>query len=165
MPRSISLPFNALLVPAAPAEQRPYTSYRPMEELKEIFVRALSSPTAAELDPARSSGLSATEREQGERRWAELMAGKKRVISSCGSGMTACVVLWAMRMVAESEDVEWDKVKAALYDEVRSVGWSQIFDSVCRLTDDAPLAELDRIRASKGQRDHQGQPRRIRKRG
>lgn len=117
MPQSISLPFNALLVPASEEQARPYTTYRPVSELKEIFVRAFSSPLA-ELEPSRPAGLSDAKRQRGERRWAEVMGGKRRVITSCGSGMTACVVLWAMRLAAEKEGAEWDKIQAALYDEV-----------------------------------------------
>jgi thiosulfate/3-mercaptopyruvate sulfurtransferase len=115
MPHALSLPFNALLSPAS--DGKPYTSFLPIDQLREIIVRALASPRA-KLDLAvENGGLTAEELAVGQRRWDEVKSSKKGVTWSCGSGMTAAVGIWAMRLVASAEG-EGSLDNLALYDEV-----------------------------------------------
>lgn len=116
MPHALSLPFNALLSPASGPE-KPYTSFLPVDQLRQVIIRALASPRA-KLDLAiENGGLTADELAVGQRRWEEIRSGKKGVTWSCGSGMTAAVGIWAMRLVASAEG-EGSLGNLALYDEV-----------------------------------------------
>lgn len=116
MPHALSLPFTALLSPASEPE-KPYTSFLPVDQLREIIVRALASPRA-KLDLAvENGGLTAEELAVGQKRWEEVKSGRKGVTWSCGSGMTAAVGIWAMRLVASAEG-EGSLDNLALYDEV-----------------------------------------------
>lgn len=98
MPGSLTLPFGALLLPASPSEGRPYTMFRPVEELKEVVIRALAS-TTSNLNPAQDAGITPEERKIGEDLLKAVIEGKKSVIATCGSGMTACIVLWALKVI------------------------------------------------------------------
>ncbi|KAJ9094122.1 hypothetical protein QFC19_008074 [Naganishia cerealis] len=118
MPHAFSLPFTALLSPAA-GPNKPYTSFLPVDQLRQVIIRALASPYAKLDLSLKNGGLSEDELEVGRRRWEQVKLGKK-LTWSCGSGMTAAVGVWAMRLVAQaearSEDVSLlDNV--ALYDE------------------------------------------------
>ena len=62
-------------------------------------------------------GLTADELAVGERRWDEVRTGRRGVTWSCGSGMTAAVGIWAMRLVAAA-DGRGPLDNVALYDEV-----------------------------------------------
>ena len=116
MPHALSLPFNALLSPASEPE-KPYTSFLPVDQLRQVIIRALASPRA-KLDLAiENGGLTSGELAVGQRRWEEIKSGKKGVTWSCGSGMTAAVGIWAMRLVASAEG-EGSLDNLALYDEV-----------------------------------------------
>jgi thiosulfate/3-mercaptopyruvate sulfurtransferase len=120
MPHAFSLPFTALLSPASGLD-KPYTSFLPVEQLRQVIIRALSTPRAKLDLSVQNGGLSVEELEIGRQRWEQVKQGKK-LTWSCGSGMTAAVGVWAMRLVAQadagSQDVKGlDNV--ALYDEVR----------------------------------------------
>jgi hypothetical protein len=51
-------------------------------------------------------------------RWENIKRGKKGVIWSCGSGMTACVGVWGMRVLASAEERD-EGMRVGIYDEVR----------------------------------------------
>jgi len=107
IPHSLSLPFTALISPPSPPEKT-WSTYLPPKELREaILVGIAGKPPGSE--------LTEQERAIAEKRWAEIKSGKKGVVWSCGSGMTACVGVLAMRIVADAEDAAWDNV--AIYDE------------------------------------------------
>lgn len=124
MPHALSLPFTALLSPAS-EPSKPYTSFLPVDQLRQVIVRALASPRA-KLDLAvPNGGLTAEELAIGERRWEEVKSGKKGVTWSCGSGMTAAVGIWAMRLVAAADGQD-SLDNLALYDEVSISGICKI---------------------------------------
>ena len=52
------------------------------------------------------------EKTMGAKNWSAVKAGKKSVVGSCGSGMTAAVLWLALQTVGAS--------RTAIYDEVRS---------------------------------------------
>ncbi|KAJ9098656.1 hypothetical protein QFC21_004304 [Naganishia friedmannii] len=118
MPHAFSLPFTALLSPAS-GPSKPYTSFLPVEPLRQVIIRALSSPRAKLDLSVHDGGLSEKELAAGRQRWEQVKQGKK-LTWSCGSGMTAAVGVWAMRLVAQA-DVGSKEVKSldnvALYDE------------------------------------------------
>ncbi|KAJ9122531.1 hypothetical protein QFC22_001960 [Naganishia vaughanmartiniae] len=121
MPHALSLPFTALLSPAS-GPNKPYTSFLPIDQLRQVIIRALSSPNAKLDLSVKNGGLSDEELEIGRQRWEQVKQGKK-LTWSCGSGMTAAVGVWAMRLVAQA-DGGLEDVKAldnvGLYDEVCS---------------------------------------------
>ncbi|GMK57739.1 hypothetical protein CspeluHIS016_0405730 [Cutaneotrichosporon spelunceum] len=99
MPHSCSVPFGEFLIPSS--EGHPYTSYKPPKELKEVLVRAVG----------------------GEKAWEALLnqgpdaagaAVERKLIFSCGSGMTACVGWLAAQIVAQEDG---RAVPTAVYDE------------------------------------------------
>jgi hypothetical protein len=102
IPNSLSLPFNALLAPSNP--DRPYTSYLPPSSLRETILSSLTFPGETPKD--------------AQVRWENIKRGKKGVIWSCGSGMTACVGVWGMRVLASAEERD-EGMRAGIYDEVR----------------------------------------------
>ena len=94
MPNSLPLPFTELLTPAT--EERPYTTYRPVDELREVLVNGVG----------------------GEEVWAEMQGAPgegRAAVFSCGSGMTAAIGWLAARMVAAAEGRA--PPNAAIYDE------------------------------------------------
>jgi thiosulfate/3-mercaptopyruvate sulfurtransferase len=116
MPHALSLPFTALLSPASESA-KPYTSILPVNQLKQVIIRALASPRASLDLTVPNGGMTAEELAVGERRWEEIKSGKRGVTWSCGSGMTAAVGIWAMRLVVAADGQEaLDNL--ALYDEV-----------------------------------------------
>jgi thiosulfate/3-mercaptopyruvate sulfurtransferase len=119
MPHALSLPFTALLSPAT-GPGKPYTSFLPVEQLRQVIIRALSSPHAKLDLSVQNGGLSEEELEIGRKRWEQVKQGKK-LTWSCGSGMTAAVGVWAMRLVAQAESTVADGKSldnVGLYDEV-----------------------------------------------
>jgi thiosulfate/3-mercaptopyruvate sulfurtransferase len=91
MPNSRSSPFLQYIDQVS--EQKPYQTYKPISELKQILVRDVG----------------------GEHAWNQLVTGERRAIFSCGSGMTACVGWSANELVKQdSEGIR----EAAVYDEV-----------------------------------------------
>ena len=92
IPNSLPMPFPSYLNPASDAE--PYTSYKPVPELKEILIKGVGGQEVwKRLNSDRSAGL----------------------IFSCGSGMTAAVGWVASEMV---KDAEGSNMSSTLYDEV-----------------------------------------------
>ncbi|SCV70411.1 BQ2448_1805 [Microbotryum intermedium] len=87
IPHSLSLPFGTLLSPKS-STNPPYQIYLPSKELESRFEETL-----------------------GKDGWNEVKEGKRRVVTSCGSGMTAAVVWMGLRIVTE------EKAKGAIYDE------------------------------------------------
>lgn len=83
IPHSLSLPFSSLLVPATP--EKPYTTLQPVPALEAIFKETM-----------------------GEETWDKVKAGEKGVVGSCGSGMTAAVLLLGLERCGVS--------KTGLYD-------------------------------------------------
>ncbi|KAL1408507.1 hypothetical protein Q8F55_005319 [Vanrija albida] len=90
IPGSGHLPFASLLTEATP--ERPYTSFKSPGELRDILVEAVG----------------------GEGAWKDVLAGKRGVVFSCGSGLTAGVDWLAAQLVAEAEG---KTPKTAIYDE------------------------------------------------
>lgn len=107
IPHSLSLPFTSLISPSSPPS-RTWSTYLPPSELKEAILVGLAGK-------APSSALSKEERTLAERKWEEIKSGKKGVVWSCGSGMTACVGVLAMRIVAEADGEKLNNV--SIYDE------------------------------------------------
>ncbi|ODN95248.1 thiosulfate/3-mercaptopyruvate sulfurtransferase [Cryptococcus wingfieldii CBS 7118] len=89
MPNSLSLPFTQYLNPAS--DKVPFSSYKPVDELKAVLVKGVG----------------------GEERWGEVECGKK-VVFSCGSGMTAAIGWLANELVKEGGS---KAATSALYDE------------------------------------------------
>ena len=86
MPNSLSVPFSSLL--ASPSSTQPrYQTLLPREQLREALLKALNGD-GAQLEA--------------------VLSGKKKVINSCGSGMTAAVIWLALRELG---------VQSAIYDE------------------------------------------------
>ncbi|ORX37307.1 Rhodanese-like domain-containing protein [Kockovaella imperatae] len=90
IPNSRSTPFSSYLVPMS--DKRPYTSYRPVEELRSVLV----------------DGVGGTES------WEKLKSGDGEIIFSCGSGMTAGIGWLAMEMVKHESG---EQIRGSLYDE------------------------------------------------
>jgi thiosulfate/3-mercaptopyruvate sulfurtransferase len=108
IPHSLSLPFPALVSPPSPPEKT-WSTYLPPKDLREAILVGIAGK-------APGSKLDEQERVIAEKRWSDIKSGKKGVVWSCGSGMTACVGVLAMRIVADAEDAALDNV--AIYDEV-----------------------------------------------
>lgn len=88
MPHSVSLPFTTLL--SSPSATEPsYKTLLPRDELRQVLLRALGN---------------------NEAKLEEVLQGKKQVVNSCGSGMTAGVIWLALSELG---------VKSAIYDEVK----------------------------------------------
>ena len=88
MPHSVSLPFTSLL--SSPSATDPsYKTLLPRDELRQVLLRALGNDEA---------------------KLEDVLQGKKQVVNSCGSGMTAGVIWLALSELG---------VKSAIYDEVR----------------------------------------------
>lgn len=102
IPNSLSLPFNTLLTPSNP--DRPYTSYLSPSSLRETILSSLTFPGETPKD--------------AQVRWENIKRGKKGVVWSCGSGMTACVGVWGMRVLASAEERD-EGMRVGIYDEVR----------------------------------------------
>ncbi|KAH8082337.1 Rhodanese-like domain-containing protein [Filobasidium floriforme] len=100
IPNSLSLPFNVLLTPSNP--DRPYTSYLPPSSLRETIISSLTFPGETPKD--------------AQVRWENIKRGKKGVVWSCGSGMTACVGVWGMRVLASAEERD-EGMRVGIYDE------------------------------------------------
>jgi thiosulfate/3-mercaptopyruvate sulfurtransferase len=94
IPHSLPCPFPNYLEPAS--DSKPYTSYKPHDQLKEVLVNAVGGKDA----------------------WSTLQRGEKSVVFSCGSGMTAAVGWLANEVVREQEG---QSPKSAIYDEVSTV--------------------------------------------
>lgn len=87
MPGSVSLPFSSVLSP--PSSTTPsYQTLLPPAELEEVIVKAL-----------------------GKEVWSDVKSGKKDIIASCGSGMTAAILVLAMEVAGR-------ETKVPIYDEV-----------------------------------------------
>ena len=97
IPNSLPMPFMNYLDPAT--EDKPYTSLRSADELREILQKAV-----------------------GEKAWKALERGDRTAVFTCGSGMTASIGWLANEVLrAQGEGAK----KTALYDEVspdRSAG-------------------------------------------
>lgn len=91
IPHSHSLPFTSLLT-----TESGYTTLKPVAELQKILRDAVGSA-------------------QG---WDAVASGQRKIVFSCGSGMTAAIGWLALRLVLESEGKAWSPDIAALYDEV-----------------------------------------------
>ncbi|RXK37700.1 thiosulfate/3-mercaptopyruvate sulfurtransferase [Tremella mesenterica] len=91
IPKSLPLPFTEYLIPSS--DSKPYTSYRPIEELRQILVDAAG----------------------GEEAWTKLAQGEKSLVFTCGSGMTAAIGWLANELVKEAR--LGGAKKTALYDE------------------------------------------------
>jgi thiosulfate/3-mercaptopyruvate sulfurtransferase len=86
IPHSLSLPFTSLLT-----KESSFTTLKPVDELQSIIRNAVGS----------------------EDTWNAIKSGDRKLVFSCGSGMTAAINWLSLRLVLEGkEDV------AALYDEV-----------------------------------------------
>ena len=94
MPHSVSLPFTSLL--SAPSATQPsYKTLLPRDELKQVLLRALGNDKA---------------------KLEDVLQGRRQVVNSCGSGMTAGVIWLALSELG---------VMSAIYDEVRlSTVWA-----------------------------------------
>lgn len=86
MPNSVSLPFSSLLTPASDTIP-PYQTLLPREELRKVLLQALKGD---------------------EGQLQAVLTGEKKVINSCGSGMTAAVIWLALQELG---------VESAIYDE------------------------------------------------
>ena len=87
IPHSISLPFNALLESHSSGSST-YTTIREPDDLRKIIVDILGSDET--LQPN----------------------GKRRIVNTCGSGMTAAIIWLALQRLG---------VDSAVYDEVRPI--------------------------------------------
>ena len=88
MPNSFSLPFNNLRT--SPSNTTPpYQTILPPHKLQEALLKALGDD---------------------ESKLREVLDGKRNVVNSCGSGMTAAVIWLALQEL---------KVDSSIYDEVR----------------------------------------------
>ena len=86
MPNSVSLPFTDLL--SSPSSTNPsYKTLKSPDELRKVLLKAVGSEQALQ----------------------DVLSGKKRVVNSCGSGMTAAVIWLALQELG---------VDSAIYDEV-----------------------------------------------
>ncbi|KAA1468594.1 thiosulfate sulfurtransferase [Dentipellis sp. KUC8613] len=88
IPNSFSLPFNVFLAAnTVPNSTAKYTTFLPPDELRKALVDAVGPEYAQ-----------------------QILEGKRKVISSCGSGMTAGVLWLGLKIISES-------TKVAIYDE------------------------------------------------
>ncbi|TFY72640.1 hypothetical protein EVG20_g372 [Dentipellis fragilis] len=88
IPSSFSLPFNAFLATnTVPNSTAKYTTFLPPDELRKVLVDAVGPEHAQ-----------------------QILEGKRKVISSCGSGMTAGVLWLGLKIISKS-------TKVAIYDE------------------------------------------------
>ena len=99
IPHSLPAPFLDYLLPAS--ENKPYTSLRPLPELKEVLAKAVG----------------------GQEAWDELAKGQRDVVFTCGSGMSAAIG-WLVNEMIRME--EGTKMKSSIYDEV-SDEWNRSF--------------------------------------
>ena len=90
IPNSLPAPFTSYLVSSS--DSRPYTSYRPLDELRQVVIDAVGGPEA----------------------WEKIKSGEREIIFSCGSGMTAGVGWLAMEMLKQETG---EQIKTSLYDE------------------------------------------------
>ncbi|KAK4685501.1 thiosulfate/3-mercaptopyruvate sulfurtransferase, partial [Tremellales sp. Uapishka_1] len=88
MPHSLSLPFTELLEPAT--AENPYTTYKTADKVEDVLKSRLGDE------------------------WDRVAKGEKKVVYSCGSGMTAGVLWLGGEMVKEAKGVE---IKSSVYDE------------------------------------------------
>ncbi len=90
MPHSFSLPFSAFLQKNAGHHSgATFTTFLPPKELRRKLEDAVGTENA---------GL--------------ILEGQRRVTTTCGSGMTACILWLGLKLINETTAV-------ALYDEVR----------------------------------------------
>ncbi|TFY76307.1 hypothetical protein EWM64_g7705 [Hericium alpestre] len=88
VPHSFSLPFNTFLkTNAVPGSTATYTTLLSPDELRQVLVRTV-----------------------GEEHARQIVEGKRPVITTCGSGMTAAVLWLGLNLISDSTQV-------ALYDE------------------------------------------------
>ena len=97
MPHSVSLPFNEFLSP--PSSTVPYTTVRPTSEILDVLQKAV-----------------------GPEEVKNVVDGKRGIVASCGSGMTAGVLWLGMKLVGVPEP--------KIYDEVRCAGFPSFCDVV-----------------------------------
>ena len=90
MPHSVSLPFTSLLSPLS-ATAPSYKTLLPRDQLRQVLLRALGNDEA---------------------KLEDVLQGRRQVVNSCGSGMTAGVIWLALSELG---------VKSAIYDEVRTL--------------------------------------------
>lgn len=88
IPHSLSLPFTSFLKRNVTPSGSTYTTFLPVPELRSALVNAL-----------------------GETNAKDVLEGRRKIVASCGSGMTAGVLWLGLRLLG----VE----KPALYDEVK----------------------------------------------
>lgn len=86
IPHSLSLPFNTFLEP--PSSSIPYTTLRSTPEILETLQKAVGSEEVQ-----------------------DVVQGKRGVVASCGSGMTAGVLWLGMKMVGVPEPKIYDEVR------------------------------------------------------
>jgi thiosulfate/3-mercaptopyruvate sulfurtransferase len=91
IPNSLSAPFLNYLSP--PSDTKPYTSYKSLEELKEVLTKAVG----------------------GQAAWDALVKGDKGLVFTCGSGMTAAIGWLANELIRAEQG---GNVKSSIYDEV-----------------------------------------------
>lgn len=116
IPHSLSLPFTELVTESQDSDPR-YTHFKPAADLQSTILSALSD----------NSTDSRSALKTGQIRWEEIKRGKRNVVWSCGSGMTACVGVWAMNVLAEHQDAgvglagllgKDQRMRVGVYDEV-----------------------------------------------
>lgn len=90
IPNSLSAPFLNYLSP--PSDSKPYTSYKSLEELKEVLTKAVG----------------------GQAAWDALVEGDKGLVFTCGSGMTAAIGWLANELIRVEQG---GNVKSSIYDE------------------------------------------------
>lgn len=100
IPGSHSLPFVEFLDPVE--DGHPYTSYKSPEELREVLVDAVGGEKAWEALLAKGANAAGA-------------VADRKLVFTCGSGMTACVGWLAAQIVAEKEGRA--PPPAAIYDE------------------------------------------------
>ena len=92
MPHSLSFPFQSFLDTVAATEGKPtYTVFKSPEGVRAALLQALGGD---------------------EVQLQQVLEGKRSIINSCGSGMTACVLWLGLQLLG---------VRSAVYDEVRFV--------------------------------------------
>lgn len=87
IPYSFSLPFTSFLQTFVSPTGASYTTFKPVEELRDALVNAVGKENAQ-----------------------DVLEGKRKIVTSCGSGMTAGVLWLGLRLLGVS--------KPSLYDEV-----------------------------------------------
>ncbi|KWU43734.1 Rhodanese-like protein [Rhodotorula sp. JG-1b] len=86
MPHSLSLPFQSVLTPES-STTPPYRTMLSPDELEKVFEGVMGSET-----------------------WQEVKSGKRGIVSTCGSGMTASILWLALQRTGVIDN-------AAIYDE------------------------------------------------